>query len=275
MSSNFAFRASQYGAKVLAIDLDQQGNLTSTLNVDNSSCPVFINLFRNEVSIEESLIEVNDHLHVIPSSLDNSRLDMELAQATSLNIKDLIHDLIEPVRKNYDIIVMDCPPAINRINTAVTCASDLVVIPVNPDQYSMDGMEFTIAEIKLIRKDFKLKNLDYKIIWNKYDAREKLGAVYMHHLIKDPDNFDKILPFVIRTDASIKSAVYESKTVFETNQKRNIKEDLDQLTRELIGLNDWSTNKDKPKEKIKAKPKIKKVKTNKKNTNKKAKMETA
>jgi chromosome partitioning protein len=247
LSSNFALRASQYGAKVLAIDFDQQGNFTSTFGINTKDRPVFINLFRKEVTVEESIVAVNDALHIIPSSLDNSRLDVELTQRPSLNIRDLIKDILEPVRNKYDIIVMDCPPAINRINVAVTCGSDYVVIPVNPDQYSMDGLEFTIAELINIRKDFKIHSLDYFIVWNKYDARERLGAQYMHYLVKDSSKVSKILPVVIRTDASIKNVVYEMTTIFERGKKTTIKEDIDHFTREVLGINAWSEIKIKEK----------------------------
>ena len=247
LSSNFALRASQYGAKVLAIDFDQQGNFTSTFGINTKDKAVFINLFRKEVSIEDAIIPINDTLHIIPSSLDNSRLDVELTQKSSLNIKDLIRDILEPIRNRYDLVVMDCPPAINKINVAVTCSSDYVVIPVNPDQYSMDGLEFTVAELVNIQKSFKINSLDYFIVWNKYDARERLGAHYMHYLVKDSTKVTKILPVVIRTDVSIKNAVYEMTTIFERGKKTTIKEDIDHFTREILGINSWSENKVKEK----------------------------
>ncbi|WP_419421655.1 ParA family protein (plasmid) [Legionella sp. D16C41] len=58
-----------------------------------------------------------------PSNLNNSRLDTELTQS-STNLKDLVRDTIKPIRNNYDLVIIDCPSAINKINTAVTCASD-------------------------------------------------------------------------------------------------------------------------------------------------------
>jgi chromosome partitioning protein len=250
LSSNFALRASQYGAKVLAVDFDQQGNFTSTFGINTKDRPVFINLFRKECKIEDAIVTVNDALHIIPSSLDNSRLDVELTQRSSLNIRDLIRDILEPVRNKYDIVVMDCPPAINRINVAVTCSSDYVVIPVNPDQYSMDGLEFTIAELITIQKDFKMNALDYFIVWNKYDARERLGAHYMHYLVKDSSKVSKILPVVIRTDVSIKNVVYEMTNIFERGKKTTIKEDMDHFTREILGINAWNENKTKEKKEI-------------------------
>lgn len=232
-----AVRASHYGARVLAIDLDQQGNLTSSLNIDAREKPVWLNLIRDNISVEKTIVNLTSHLDVIPSSLNNSRLDIELTQS-AYNLKDLIKDTISPIRDNYDLVIIDCPPAINKINTAVTCASDIVIIPVNPDPYAMDGLSYTISELNRVKKDFKL-DFDYRIVWNKYDARERLGAVYMHELTKRVDLLNKILPVVCRIDASMKNVVFNAKSVYELPKKASIREDTDQLTKEILGINLW------------------------------------
>ncbi len=241
LSFCLAVRASHYGAKVLVIDLDQQGNLTRSFNIEAREKPVWLNLFRDNVSVEKAVIKLTDNLHFIPSNLNNSRLDVELTQST-YNLRDIIRDIISPIRDNYDLVIIDCPPAINKINTAVTCASDIVVIPINPDPYAMDGLDFTIAELNRVKKDFKL-GFDYRIVWNKYDARERLGAVYMHELTKRGDLLNRILPVVCRTDASMKNAVFDSKSVFELPKRAPIREDIDQFTKEVLGINVWKEAK--------------------------------
>jgi chromosome partitioning protein len=224
---------------VLLIDFDQQGNASRCFDIETRESPVFLNLFRNEVKVTDTIIAINEFLHIIPSNLNNSRLDFEMSQKTSLNMKEIIKNIISPIRNNYDLIIMDCPPAINRVNATVTCASDLVVIPINPDQYALDGMQFSISEIEAIKVDFGLDKLDFKLVWNKYDAREKLGTIYMHALVKDEHMIDKILPVVIRTDTDFKNSVHEKRSIFEISKKSSAKEDIDELTREILGIRDW------------------------------------
>jgi len=237
LSFSLAVRSSHYGAKILAIDFDQQSNLTRSFNVDAREHPVWINIVRDGVKSQDAIIKISDTLDLIPSNLNNSRLDVELTQSAS-NLKDMIRDKLSSIRDNYDLVIMDCPPAINKINTAVTCGSDLILIPINPDPYAMDGLEFSLAELTRIKKDFKL-NFDYRIIWNRYDARERLGALYMHQLTKDEEKFERILPVVIRTDTALKNAIFESKTIFNSPKKSAIKEDIDQFTKEILGINAW------------------------------------
>ena len=241
LSFCLAVRASQYGARILAIDLDQQGNLTRSFNVEARDMPVWLNLFRDKIPVEKAIVELSENLHIIPSNLNNSRLDTELTQS-SANLKDLIRDIIAPIRNNYDLIIIDCPPAINKINTAVTCASDMVIVPINPDPYAMDGLDFTISELTRIKKEFKL-DLDYRIIWNKYDARERLGSVYMHDLMKRTELHNKILPVVCRVDTSMRNAIFESKSIFDLPKKAPIFEDIDLFAKEILGINTWKENR--------------------------------
>ena len=237
LSFSLAVRASHYGARVLVVDMDQQGNLTRSFNVDARDKSVWLNLFRDRVPIQDALVKITDTLHLVPSNLNNSRLDLELTQSNS-NLRDMIRDKISSVRDQYDLVLFDCPPAINKINTAVTCASDLVIVPINPDPYAMDGLEFTLSELGRIKDDFKLA-FDYRIVWNRYDARERLGAIYMHELTKQAERANKILPVVIRADASVKNAVFDAKSVFELSRKAPIREDIDQFTKEVLGINTW------------------------------------
>lgn len=237
LSYSLAVRAHQYGARVLCIDFDQQGNLTRSFNVEAREQPVWLNVFRDRLSASKAIITITDGLHLIPSNLNNSRLDVELT-GTASNLKDMIRDKLAPVRDQYDLVIMDCPPAINKINTAATCASDKIIIPINPDPYAMDGLEFTITELEKIKADFKL-HFDYRIVWNRHDARERLGMFYIHELAKRADRAEKVLPFVIRTDSSVKNAIFDSKSIFDTNKKSVVRGDVDQFAREILGINAW------------------------------------
>jgi len=237
LSFSLALRASHYGVKILVIDFDQQSNLTRSFGINARELPVWINLFRDNVKPSDAIVNVTENLDIIPSNLNNSRLDLELAQAPA-NLRELINDKIDPIRDKYDLVIMDCPPAINKINTAVSCSSNLIIIPLNPDPYAMEGLDFTLNELRKLKKEFKLK-FDYKIIWNRYDARERLGPIYMHQLSKDENKIHHILPFVIRTDTALKNAIYDATSIFDNGKKMGIKEDIDHFTKELLGINAW------------------------------------
>jgi chromosome partitioning protein len=105
----------------------------------------------------------------------------------------------------------------------------LIIIPLNPDPYSVDGLELTLNELKKIKKEFGVK-FYYQILLNRYDGRERLGSYYMRDLIKDEDKLNHIMSVVIRVDTSLKNAIFEAKSIFELKQKSVVKEDIEQLS---------------------------------------------
>ena len=89
LSYSLAIRATHYGAKVLLIDLDQQGNLTRSLVLDTKDNKVFLDIVRDNFPIENTIIQINENLDLLPSNLNNSRLDLELSQSNP-NLRDMI-----------------------------------------------------------------------------------------------------------------------------------------------------------------------------------------
>lgn len=238
---SFSVRASHYGFKVLMIDIDLQSNLTHYCNIDPTNLPVWINILRKDTKIEDCIINVSEYLDLIPSNLNNSRLEIELAGNSSINIKDNIKDTLEPIINKYDLIVIDCPPSLCKTTTMATCASDLTIIPINPDQFSIDGMHMTIDEISRIKKAYKLP-LKYKILWNKYDARKKLAPFFIQQLAKDEEKYSNTLPVVIRIDSAFETSQSMRKSIFEAQRRSNAQEDIDALVRELLNIESVQTN---------------------------------
>lgn len=235
IASSFAVRASLYGFKVLLIDLDLQSNLTRYCNVDPTNLPVWINVLRKEAKINDCVVPIAEYLDLIPSNLNNSRLEIELAGSSSINIKDSIKDILKPITNNYDLIIIDCPPSLCKTTTMATCASDLTIIPINPDQFSIDGMNMTIDEIKRIKKAYKLQ-LNYNILWNKYDARKKLAPVFLQQIAVDTEKYCNTLTTVVRIDSAFEVSQSMRKSIYELPRKSYAQEDIDALTRQLLGI---------------------------------------
>lgn len=238
---SFSVRASHYGFKVLMIDMDLQSNLTRYCDVDSTNLPVWINILRKDAKVEDCVINIDEYLDLIPSNLNNSRLELELAGNSSINIKDNIKDTIEPIINKYDIIVIDCPPSLCKTTTMATCASDLTIIPINPEQFSIDGMHMTIDEISRIKSAYKLP-LKYKILWNKYDGRKKLAPFFIQQLVKDEEKYSNALPVVIRIDSSFEISQSMRKSIFEAQRRSNAQEDIDALVKELLDIESVQTN---------------------------------
>ena len=226
---NFGLRAAQYGTRVLFIDLDQQANLTYAFGVDAEELPVWVDVCEKKNSIQECLIKVDKGIDLVPSSLNNSILDRVLLNGNR-NWAQAVKGPLKEIRYHYDLVIIDTAPNLSAVNTAVTCASDIVVLPVNPDKFSMLGVKKNIADLNDLKTEFNLK-FKKKILFTKFDGRELASREILSQCI---DLFEEmLLKNYIRTSTEIKNSIRSSKSLFSA--KSNAKEDYDLVTRELLG----------------------------------------
>lgn len=227
---NFGWRASHYGARVLFIDLDQQANLTFALGVEAENKPVWVDIIEKKTEIEKAIIPIGPQIDLIPSSLNNSVLDRVLLNGNR-NWAQAVKGPLKEIIGNYDLVVIDTAPNLSAINTAVTCASDLVVLPINPDKFSMIGLKKNLQDLKDLRKEFDL-GFEEKILFTRFDGRESSSQVFLSECMNLFE--DLLLKHYVRTSTEIKNAIGGPRSVFTT--KNNAKEDYDGVTRELLGF---------------------------------------
>lgn len=242
--------ASRLGFKTLAIDLDMQGNLTQSFNAKKHGQPVLLDAIEEKYSMDSIIQEVSPYLHLLPSSLENSQLETALS-AGALNFVGYFKELLSDVDKHYDFIVIDCPPSVNKITVCAACYADINLIPLNADIDSYDGVCMSVGELKKIESSFKNFNLkiNYKILFNKYDAREKLSLSIMGQVANNPELKDNMLTVVIRTNTAFKNTKADGEYIFDL-KKSIAKEDCLSLISELTGINEWlETKKSKAVEK--------------------------
>lgn len=227
---NFGLRAAMYGARVLFIDLDQQANLSFALGVEDESLPVWIDIVEKKKKIEEVVVEIDQGVDLIPSSLNNSVLDRVLLNG-SRNWAQAVRGPLQQIKGGYDLVIIDTAPNLSAINTAVTCASDLVVLPINPDKFSVSGMKKHLADLQELKAEFDLK-FSEKILFTKFDGRESASREILNQVAESFS--DQLMDHYIRTSTDIKNTIGTSKTIFNT--KSNAKEDYDLVTKELLGF---------------------------------------
>ena len=237
--------ASRLGFRVLAVDLDMQANLTQSFRMKKKLQHVLKHVIDEDtqVSISQAICNVHSYLDLIPSSLENSKIEIILSQK-AMDFVGYFNQLFRSVFQNYDLIVLDCPPSVNKITTCATCFADINLIPVNADTDSFDGVSMSVSEIKRLEKMFEDRELkiDYKILFNKYDAREKLSLQVMTFIAQDEDLKDRMLPIVIRTDTAFKNTKADGAHIFDL-QKSNGREDCIAVITEITGISKWIEEK--------------------------------
>ncbi len=232
LATNLAIRASLYGLNVLCLDLDQQGNMTQSLQVECRNHPVLIDIVNEKASINDSVINIADGLDIIPSRIENAVLDNVLMLGKK-NLNKVYYDIIYPIRKEYDLIVIDCPPSIGQSVSAATLISDVVVMPVSPEQFSLTGLNISLNEIDTLCKSYD-KSILTKIILNKFDKRTALSDEVLETLINDSTLKNYMFKNFIGIHQEIPNAIYSGKTLFQNTIKNDAKEDIDLFTTELL-----------------------------------------
>lgn len=227
---NMGTRAAMYGARVLFVDLDQQANLSFALGVDSEELPVWVDIVEKKKNIDECVRFVEENVDLIPSSLNNSVMDRILLNSNR-NWAQAVKAPLEKIKHRYDLILIDTAPALSAVNTAVTVASDEVILPVNPDKFALLGLKKNLEELDDLAEDFGLK-FERKILFTRFDGREKASHELLQKCI---DSFeDRMMKSYIRSSAEVKNTIRAHRNLYEG--KSPVKADYDSVTRELLNF---------------------------------------
>ena len=237
ISTALADGASRLGFRVLAVDLDMQGNLTTSFNQKHKGQKVLAHVLNEDVGISEIIIKCHDYLSLLPSSLENAANEVILNKP--MNYANFLNAVFKPIYDQYDLIILDCPPSLNKITVCASCMADLNLIPINADADAFDGLLMTVGELERLSNDFNI-NMNYKIFWNKYDAREKLSLLIMGEISKQPDLVNNLLSQVISTDTTFKNTKALGQSIYES-KKSSAKEECFGLLNEILGISESLT----------------------------------
>lgn len=225
-------RASLYGARTLLIDLDQQGNLTKACRIDTHESPIMIELINQDLPIEEGIVNVYDGLDILPSRIENALLDSNL-MLKRLPLDRIYKEMIAPLKHKYDLIIIDCPPALGSSVTAAALASDRIIAPVTPSEFSLEGLEITKQEIKNIEKNFHTKLLLSPLL-NEFDVRTSLSHETMKFLMTNYEY--SLIRSVIRKSQEFENVLTKGESIYDSLNTSPAREDIDLLTRELLSI---------------------------------------
>lgn len=229
---NLAVRLNQYGARVLVIDADAQSNMSSALGHEVTGQEIVLfHLLKHEAKISEAIQPVSEGLDLVASNFDNSAIDLVL-QSQRSNLKKMIKDLIEPVFNNYDFIIFDCNPALSALNISIALASDLVIVPVNPDPFSKAGLEKVIEEFRRMGLQYDTE-IYYRLLFTLHDGREATSRKY---LIEYGSKYeDKMFASIIKRNADVKTSIDQKRSIFDF-KKAAARPDFDAFALEVL---DW------------------------------------
>ena len=234
LSFHCAVRASLYGLRCAIIDLDQQANLTRAFGINETNTPIMIDVIKNNLSLKDSLINVSNGIDLLPSSFENAMLNTSLL-INNAPLNTIFKDKIEPLKNYYDLIFIDCPPDLGAAVTATALASDLIIAPIEPDRFSISGLELTVREINNICREYD-REIPIRIVINKYNTKTTLSSQTLCTILRNDSTRDLLLKTLVNISQEFPNCFDRGVSVFETFKKSTAKEDIDLLARELIEM---------------------------------------
>ena len=183
-SINLAACLAEKGKKVLAVDMDPQGNLTSGLGVYKDSVEKSIyELIIGEVDIKEVINkEVLENLDIIPTSIDLSAAEIELIGVDDKEY--ILRNAIDQVKDQYDFVIIDCPPSLSMLTINAMTTADSVIVPIQCEYYALEGLSQLIHTVELVKDRLNSKLEIEGVVFTMYDARTNLSLQVVEN-VKD------------------------------------------------------------------------------------------
>ena len=199
-SINLSSCLSALGKKVLAIDMDPQGNMTSGLGIDKDNVDNTVyDLILQQASIEEVICkDALENLDVLPTNIDLSGAEIELIGIE--NNEFIIRDAVNEVRDNYDFIIIDCPPSLNMLTINAMTTADTVLVPIQCEYYALEGLSQLIHTIDLVKERLNPHLKMEGVVFTMYDARTNLSLQVVENVKANLDQsiYKTIIPRNIR-----------------------------------------------------------------------------
>lgn len=186
--------------KVLAIDIDPQGNMSSGLGIDKNEVENTVyELILEESSLEDCIIEnVLENVSLLSSNVNLAGAEIEL-----IGIEDkefILKKQIEKVRDNYDFIIIDCPPSLNTLTVNAMTTADTVLVPIQCEYFALEGLSQLIHTINLVRERLNPTLEIEGVVFTMYDARTNLSLQVVENVKENLNQtvYKSIIPRNVR-----------------------------------------------------------------------------
>lgn len=181
---------------ILVIDADPQANLTSGLGINRDELQKSLyDVYTGRFQIEETIIETSvPHLHLVPSNINLLGVEIELAQKEGR--EKILANALLSIKNKYRYIFIDCPPSLGLLTLNGLVAADSVIVPVQCEYYSLEGLGLLSRTLKLVRSSFN-PSLDIEgIILTMYDPRNTLSRQVVEETKKffDKKVYNTLIP---------------------------------------------------------------------------------
>ena len=222
----------QRGFKVLAIDFDPQGNLSDSINAKTDEASTIYEVLKHEVGIKEA-IQHFPAFDIIPADIVLASASQNLPQTGR---EHQLKEAIEPIKNDYDFIIIDTPPSLGTLTVNAFTAADEVIIPTTAGKFAVKGIKELFNTVKGVRK-YSNNNLKISgILFTKFDPRMN-NSKEIKELVERMGELLNVSLFetFIRNRVAVDEAQSRSENILDFKGCEDIVADYDNFINEFLG----------------------------------------
>ena len=224
---NIGAGLNKLGKKVLLIDLDPQANLSQSLGIIEHEKNIY-GAIRGEYKLQP--INIIKGLDLIPSTLDLSGAEVELSGEAGREY--ILKELIDPIKKQYDYVIIDSPPSLGLLTINSFTASDEVLIPLQAQYLAIQGLTKLVEVIDKIKKRLNKSLKVGGVFITQYDNRKVLNRDVVTTIKSHFKN--EVFKTKIRDNVALAEAPTQGVDIFRYQPKSKGAEDYLALCREIV-----------------------------------------
>ena len=162
------------GRAVLLVDLDPQGNSTSGLGLAKDREPSIYEALINDVPVEEAIHPTEyENLDMLPGSIALAGAEVEMVGMMARE-QILLHTL-EPVRSQYDFILIDCPPSLGLLTLNALTAAESLIVPIQCEYFALEGLSQLMNTVQQVKKHLNPQLEVEGVLLTMFDMRTNLS----------------------------------------------------------------------------------------------------
>lgn len=240
-SINLSASLGHFGKKTLLIDLDPQGNTSIGLGLNKRDINADIyDVMTSRCDINKAIVKTEfKNLSIIPATINLAGLDIEFVKKfyedKEFHQNGQLKRVLDPIREDFDFIILDCPPALGILTTNALVASDSIIIPVQCEFFALEGITQLLNSVIMIQSNLNSNLKIEGVLLTMLDARTNIGLEVVEEVRKyfKDKVFNTIIPRLVR----LVEAPSHGKPISEYDPGSRATEAYENLAKEVIFRN--------------------------------------
>ena len=235
---NLGVALKNQGKRVLVVDADPQGDLTTYMGYNESELKTTLAqlmesvIYDSQLDTRQAILKNNEGIDLIPSDLDLSATEAMLVNAMSREIT--IRTILSDVKKDYDYILIDCMPSLGMLTINALACSDKVIIPVQGEYLAAKGMGHLLKTVSKVHKQINPNLKIGGVLLTLVDKRTNLSKQVRDTLEENYGQYVKIYDTEIPKAINTAKSSSTGKSIFEFDKNSPVADSYKNLAKEVL-----------------------------------------